>query len=140
MTVTIEGHIGPEDADAARAFIETGEDWGRFHCLCYYGPSLSGLGQWIPQGGGRIHAVGNLSERGYDTADIASTLVDLMAVAPSLELKVHCGGDYESTECVATVTAFGGVASVGVPEIAEVGVGLIAQGEERLREMMGDHW
>lgn len=129
MTVTIVGTIDPADVTAARAYVNIGErdegaDWDRFHCLCYCGPSLCGLGMWIPIVGGDIYAVGNLSERNYDPDDVAKVLRELALVAPSLELKVHCGGSYESTTCVATVTLTKGEVFVGYPEIPVVGAGL----------------
>ncbi len=136
MTVTVVGTIDPVDVGAACAFVEIGrnyDDWaGRFHCLRYTGPSLCGLGRWIPAGGGEINAVGNLSERNYGPDAVAETLTQLMAVAPSLSLKVHCGGPYEDTTCTATVTAVGGVATVGPPEVEKVGEGLERLAEGRL--------
>lgn len=125
-TVTIVGTIEPKDAPAARAFINTGEDWDRFHCLCNCGPSMCGLGDWMPRNGGDFTAVGNLSERNYDAESVAETLQQLLAVAPSLKIKVHCGGPYESTDCVATVTAADGEVYVSDPEIETVGVGMDA--------------
>lgn len=43
-----------------------------------------------------------------------------MALAPSLSLTVHCGGDYEDIRCVATVTVAAGVVTVDEPECATV--------------------
>ena len=54
-TVEIEGSIAPVDLDVARAFVNTGEDWDRFHPLCNYGPSLCGLGDWVAE---NIAAIG----------------------------------------------------------------------------------
>jgi hypothetical protein len=136
-TVTIEGSIAPEDAAAARAFVDTGKNWDRFHCLCFYGPSLAGLGQWVPAAGGRVHAVGNLSERGYNVDAVAETLRELVAVAPSLDLKVHCGGPYEDKTCTATVTVKGGEVTVGPPEVESVGDGLDLLAGFRLGQILG---
>lgn len=99
-------------------------------------PSLCGLGRWVPASGGDINAVGNLSERNYDVDSVASTLRDLAVVAPSLRLKVHCGGSYESTECVATVTVQDQVVTVGDPEVAEVGDGLREMATDRLFQVL----
>lgn len=148
MTVTIEGSIDPADAGAARAFVDITDgtrrfvnhmdvDWDRFHCLCFCGPSLQGLGLWIPEAGGEFRAVGNLAERDYGPESVAETLRGLVAVAPSLRLKVHCGGDYESTDCVATVTVADGTVSLGSPEVAEVGDGLAEMGIARLGVILG---
>lgn len=140
MTVNIVGTIDPADVAAAREFVEIGGDikeWGRrFHCLCYTGMSLCGLGRWIPEAGGEISVVGNLSERNYGVEDVASTLRDLVAVAPSLRLKVHCGGEYESTDCVATVTVEDQMVTVGEPEVAKVGEGLQETASDRLFQIL----
>ncbi|HCT78708.1 MAG TPA: hypothetical protein DGT23_19535 [Micromonosporaceae bacterium] len=139
MTVTITGNIDPADAPAARAFINIGEDWNKFHCLAYYGPSLCGLGPWMPPDGGQINAIGNLSERNYTTKHVADALRQLVAIAPSLTLKVHCGGPYESKQCTATVTAWRGNVTVGPPEVQTVGDRLETLATMRLsRIMFGD--
>lgn len=136
-TVNIEGSLDEADAKAARLFVNTGEDWGRFHCLAYFGPSLCGLGPWIPSGGGEIRAVGNLSERDYGVEDVAETLTKLVEVAPSLRVAVHCGGEYESTECIATVVVVDGIVITREPAVATVGAGLAELGEGRLRAILG---
>lgn len=144
-TVTISGSIGQQDADAARAFVELGDDpanWDTFHCLCWPGPSLCGLGRWIPPGGGEIRAVGNLAERDYSVEDVADALRQLLAAAPSLCVKVHCGGEYEDTTCIATVTAHAdGQVTVGPPEVASVGDGLSDLSIARLgAALSGGEW
>lgn len=139
MTVTIVGSIDPAEAEPARGFIDVGPmeaGWKGFHCLCYYGPSLCGLGQWIPAEGGQIQAVGNLSERNYGTDDIAEVLTKLVELAPSLELKVHCGGPYESKDCTATVTAHEGKVTVGPPEVETVGEGIEALASGRMLDIL----
>lgn len=132
-TVTITGHINPDDTPAARAFVDIGKDYGRFHCLAFTGMSLCGLGQWIPPHGGEITAFGNLSERDYGPEDVAATLAEMAKVAPSLRVKVHCGGDWESTTCVATVTLDEDGARVGPPEVPTVGEGIAERAAVRLR-------
>ena len=139
-TVTITGSIGVQDVAAARRYIELGNDpanWGGFHCLCWPGPSLCGLGRWIPPAGGKIRAVGNLAERNYDINDVAEALRHMVTLAPSLELKVHCGGDYESDTCVATVTVHAGEVSVGPAEVPTVGEGLADLSVARLGAILG---
>lgn len=110
MTVNIHGTINPEDVPAARAFVDVGDNWDRFHPLCttIYG-GVCGLGQWIPASGGPFTAVGNLAERNFMVADVAEAAGRLAEVAPSLSLKIYCGGPYESLDCVATVLAGGGM-------------------------------
>ena len=64
-----------------------------------------------------FNAVGNLSERDYDVDDVAESLALMAKAAPSLTCKVHCGGDWESKVCVATVALASGVVTIGDPEI-----------------------
>jgi len=132
-TVQIEGSIAAEDVPAARAFVNTGEDWDRFHPLCNYGPSLCGLGDWV---GETVRAVGNLSERDYSVEAVADTLRKMAVYVPSLRLKVHCGGEYESTDCVATLTVLDGEVTVGPPEVTTVGVGLDELATGRLAQIL----
>lgn len=80
-------------------------------------PSLCGLNRWPAP---VMNVVGNLAERNYDPDDVAEHLKELVEVAGSMLLKVHCGGDYESLECLATVSVGEGVVVVGKPEVAEV--------------------
>ncbi len=135
-TVTITGTIDPADVPAARRYVEIGDDWTNFHCLAFVGMSLCGLGRWVPPLGGTIHAVGNLAERDYTPEDVAEALTGMVAVAPSLAVKVHCGDDWESTTCIATVMAVDGRVSVGEPEVATVGEGMSGQGARRLATML----
>jgi hypothetical protein len=88
----------------------------KFGPLSYTG-GLCGLGNWPAPS---INAVGNLAERDYDCFAIADHLRKLSKVAPSLGVRVHCGGDYESDTCVATVVLFEGVAVIRVAEIKGV--------------------
>lgn len=110
MTVNIYGHIDPEDVPAAHRFIDPPDMWadGAFHCLINTG-GLAGLGLWIPASGGPFSAFGNLAERNYSVQDVADTVTELARVAPSLALKIMCGGPYESLDCVATILAGGGM-------------------------------
>lgn len=115
-TVNLRGTLAPADVAAVREYITVPHDYSRFHCLSAT-TGLSGLGDWAAE---EIHADGNLAERDYDPDDVAGTLRVIVALAPSLALKVHCGADHEDTTCVATVTVAAGVVSVGEPERASV--------------------
>lgn len=115
MTVQIVGTVAAADLPALRRWVRTEGDWDRFHPLCYFGPSLCGLGDWTAE---TMDTVGNLAERDYSAQDVADALRQAVALAPSLNLKVHCGGDYESSDVVATVTAVDRVVTVGEPEKA----------------------
>jgi len=111
---TIEG-----DGEAQRLF-----DWLREpgeYMPKNFGPlsngGVCGLPTWPSK---RFDEVGNLAERDFDAADVLAHLREMSAVAPSLECKVHLGGDYESDECVDTVTFRQGSGWVGQPEIAKI--------------------
>jgi hypothetical protein len=88
-----------------------------FHCLCNTG-GLCGLGNWAVTD---IDRIGNLAERGYTVESVARQLEKIATHAPSLTLKVHCGGDYEDSKCVATITLVAGKATVGPLEVEDVG-------------------
>lgn len=121
-TVNVVGSVDPAEVPALRARLTYdmhGDDWGGFGPLSFdpATPGLCALGDWVaPQ----VSACGNLAERDYSVADVAEVLVELVTLAPSLRLKVHCGGARESTTCVATITVGGGAVTVGPPEVAEV--------------------
>jgi len=135
-SVDIEGKIAPEDLGAARGFVNVGEDWGRFHCLCNAGFSLCGLGDWVRE---EVSTTGNLSGRDYSIQDIAQTLAEMQTRVPSLELKVHCGGDWEDSKCVNTITVRPGAkVRVGAPEKETVGENIGMIGAFRLGGMLGN--
>jgi hypothetical protein len=132
MTVNIVGSIAAADLPAAKTFVNTGDDDNRFHPLCNYGFSIWGLGDWTAE---TVQACGNLSERDYTVEDVAQTLRQMAAVVPSLQAKVHCGGDYESEDCVATITVTDGVVSVGPAEVGRL-EGLAALGQARMAALV----
>lgn len=65
-----------------------------------YSAGVCGLPLWPAE---EIQAIGNCFERDYSVEDIAEHLKRLIGASPGLKLKIHCGGEYESSECVATV-------------------------------------
>ena len=112
-TVNIKGTCDADELPALRDAVSldySDEDW---HCLTG-GGGICGLPVWAFE---RIDVTGNLAERDYGHQDIADTLEWIMKKAPSLDVKVHVGGDYESLDCVATITAKDGKASIGDPEV-----------------------
>lgn len=121
-TVNMVGSVSPGEVEALRTrvvYSARRDEYDRFGPLSYdpESPSICGLGEWPhPQ----ISAYGNLAERDYDPEDVVRVLSDLVTVAPSLVLKVHCGGDWESSTCVATITVADGAVSLGPPEVQEV--------------------
>ena len=56
-------------------------------------------------------------ERNYTLDDIEHFLWKLAGIAPSLCLKVHCGGDFQNPECIATFHLIDGHVSRLKPEI-----------------------
>jgi len=91
------------------------ETW---HCLCYMSKGgLCSLGNWATRS---INAIGNLVERDYSVGDIVSQLRIIAKAVPSLDIKVHCGGDWEIDNCVATISVCQGEVTVGAPEIKEL--------------------
>jgi hypothetical protein len=75
----------------------------------------------------KIDIVGNLAERDYSIEAVAKQLEKLAKIAPSLRVKIHCGGDYESTVCINTVILENGVVEIRQPEIECTGE--ISQGQ-----------
>jgi hypothetical protein len=125
-TVNITGTMTDEDARKLHGVLDRGDDighwpgWGEpYACLSFRSlrPSICGLGTWPTP---IMNCCGNLAERDYSVQDVADALTALMPVAPSMLLKVHCGGEYESSECVVTVSTGEGLVVVGKPEVASV--------------------
>lgn len=113
--VQIIGTCDWREVPKLRQAIMMPRDYLRLHCLMNGG--LAGLPLWAGQD---INAIGNLAERDYTPQDVADTLVELVRIAPSLTVKVHCGADYEASQCIATVTLADGAATVGEAEIEEI--------------------
>ncbi len=114
-TVTIIGTCDAGDVPALRKALDPGRDHENFHCLVCGG--IAGLPNWA---GTDIVVTGNLAERNYDVGDVVQQLQELVAIAPSLALKVHCGGDYEDRTCIATITVAGGQVVEGRAEVETI--------------------
>ena len=113
-TIEIQGHMAAEEAvqlredltydymsDAAKEPISV--------CLCWGGGgrspmSIGGLGMWVKKDG-LLAGQGNLFERDYGVEDVKRGLERIAAKYPTFTAVVHCGGDYESAECVASLFA-----------------------------------
>lgn len=121
MTIRIIGTCAGSDLPALERAIRynyrDSETPDNFTCLSHTG-GLAGLPMWARE---NIDVVGNCAERDFYPGDVAEALMELVKKAPSLSVKVHCGGSYESQECVATVTLENGIATVGDPEVGSVG-------------------
>lgn len=113
-TVNMHGVCSKKDLPKLKEAVCIGNDWERFGCLSHSGNSICGLGAWPAE---TINAIGNLSERDYGAEDVKNELQALADACPSLEMKVHIGGDYESKKCIATVTCTKGRVTLGKPEI-----------------------
>lgn len=80
-------------------------------------PSLCGLNDWVRP---EVNAVGNLAERDYTPEDVRAELEQLLTIAPSMMLVIHCGGGYETDECVATIRTGEGLAVLLPPEVEKI--------------------
>jgi Tfp pilus assembly protein FimT len=122
-TVNITGTIDAAETTAVREHLAYDYDdtasLRNFGPLSFnpHRPSLAGIGDWVNT---EVSARGNLAERDYDVEDVAKVLRHLVILAPSMDLKVHCGDDWESTDCIATITVSGGRVEVGPPEVPHV--------------------
>ncbi len=116
-TVQIIGTCSEQDLPALRKATEKEENWDNFHCFTR-SASICGLSVDWPRE--KMSETGNLAERDYTVNDVADKLRELVGVAPSLQLKVHCGGEYEDGSCVATITVGSGDVSIGKPEVPVV--------------------
>lgn len=111
--VQIVGTCDAHEVHRLRGLIGVPYDDPGWSCLSFNG-GLAGLPNW---GGVKIDAVGNLAERGYSEESIAEHARKLAFACPSLELKIHVGGDYESSDVISTVTVSKDEATVGEAEI-----------------------
>ena len=92
------------------------EAMGATHCLAI-SDGFGGLRDWPAE---VMDVGGNLFERNFVVEDVAETLEKLSESAPGLSVKVHCGNDWESEICIATVKLNNGKATVGPPEVKSV--------------------
>lgn len=123
-TIHIEGTMSAEDAAKLRELLDDvwrsdAENVDQITCLSFDSkhPGLCGLGAWPSE---RMSRTGNLYERDYTVQDVADALTELVKVAPSMLLQVHCGDEYESEECVASVAVDEGVVAILEPAIAKI--------------------
>lgn len=118
MTVMIEGEIPADEVAPLTAWLQgprfdggsmDDPEWARLGPLTISG-GLAGLGSWPAE---TVMRIGNCYERDYTPESVADHLGRALEAAPGMDLKVHCGGDYESLEVVASVLARGGTVGVG---------------------------
>ena len=114
-TVQIEGTCDAADVPALKEYLAvdfSDPRWGPLH-----NGGMGGLPNWAAE---KIEACGNLGERDYTVENVRDELLKMSGVAPSLFARIHCGGDNESTTCVATVTISRGYAVTHEPKVEEV--------------------
>lgn len=123
-TVNLVGTMSAAHAALLLDLLDEGPDYERgwdqpYACLTFSRarPGLCGLGEWPAE---HVNRAGNLAERDFTVEDVARALRALVEVAGSMMLKVHCGGDYESDECVATISVGEGLVVTGKAEVATI--------------------
>jgi hypothetical protein len=123
-TVNVVGTMSEADAATLRDLLDYGPDYmnrvdSRYACLAFssHSPGLCGLGGWPAA---TMDRSGNLAERDYSVEDVAEALRALVQAAPSMLLKVHCGGEYESEDCIATISVGEGLVRTGKPEVEKI--------------------
>lgn len=138
-TVHIVGTCDEADVpalkEAIRWDIDDEKTWRHEHALSA-SSGLMALGDWAAE---VISVTGNCFERDYDVLSVASALEQVVETVPSLEVKIHCGDENESLECVATITAtpnfgviVGGPEMKKLPEInPDIGIGRMMRAMQR---------
>lgn len=111
-TVNIIGKVDANEVEALKEACTVDSDYNNFHCLSICN-GLCGLGDWVQT---NINARGNLAERDYTVEDVAEEFKKLVKIAPSLEVKIHCGGNNEDEKCIATITVKNREVKVHQPE------------------------
>ena len=125
-TCNIAGTMSAEHAATLREALDYGDYTASIDamppgvdCLAFSSahPGLCGLGAWPAE---TMNRCGNLHERDYSVQDVAKALEALVRIAPSMLLLVHCGGDWESDVCVATIHVGEGLVAIGTPMVEKV--------------------
>lgn len=132
--VNIIGTVSKREVEALRNAC-TVKDYEDLHCLSIVN-SLMGLGNWV---GTVVNARGNLAERNYSVEDVAMQLEELVEISPTLNLKVHCGGDYEDSRCVATISVVDGDICIDDPEIEFIAGLSNSELGERLLHLLNEY-
>ena len=114
-TVHIKGTCKNKDIQKLKKALDPGKNYENFHCLVCGG--ICGLPNWARES---IDVVGNLAERDYSSNDVANQLKELSKIAPSLSVDIHCGGDYESKDCVNTIRLKNGKIKILPPQEKQI--------------------
>lgn len=103
--LTCPGYRVPLEAPEWRDFVEG--PLAISHGIC-------GLNEWPAA---EMNRVGNLFERDYSVEDVAEHLKKMVCLAPSMNLKIHCGDEREALNCVATICLIQHHVSIQKPEV-----------------------
>lgn len=116
-TVHVTGQCATAHVPALRRFL--GADYADDNWGCLHNGGICGLQNWADES---IDAVGNLAERDFTVEDVAEEVRKIIRdVAPSLRVRIDCGGDWETLSCVATVlTDEDGTVRVSDPMVAAI--------------------
>jgi len=84
-----------------------------------FGSSLCGINQWV-NSNGKISVIGNVYERDCELDDLEKELNVIAKKYNSLDLVLHAGGSYESTECTASFIVKNGIVKRCEPMVKEI--------------------
>jgi|GEM_PF-4227746 len=113
LAVHVQGTCAPEEVEALRQAIAVDDNY-RYLSNTWNG---YGLLDWPAE---EIDLVGNLTRPTFFLANIVAELRRLTAIAPSLQLKVHCREMYGAGRCGATLTVKDREVRIDPPEVEEV--------------------
>jgi len=124
-TVHLTGTMNQQDVGALWEHLGYSAYLSHDSALDHVGPlsfckdtlSLRGIGSWPAE---KMDIIGNLHARDYSVQDVAEQLRELVAIAPSMMLVIHCGGEWESLKCVATIRTGEGLVAVMKPEVEKI--------------------
>lgn len=142
-TVHLQGSV--ERADWYGLRVRLAVDYESPYWGCLHSGGLFGIQNWaetnLKDVGSRVEfsSYGNLGERDFSPEDVAEAVRKIRTqVAPSLIVRIDCGGDYESTTCVATViVGENGDVAVMPPMVQELPSHLEPNETEIKRRMVG---
>ena len=114
-TVNMMGAIPLRHIESMKEYFVCGDSYDNFNCLSIAG-GLCGLNWISPQ----VSAIGNLAERDYTPNDVVDILMLIAEKWPGVELKIHCGDDWEKLNCIATVILKDGKVKKLEPQVKEI--------------------
>lgn len=143
ITVNIEGKVNKDEAKEMLEWLtvdrQTYSSIAEEQLGVYYlqiSQGVCGLGDWIKEDG-TLSGIGNVFERDCEPQDLLNEAQVLCKQFKSLELTVHVGGDYESTECVATIIGNKDKVELLEPQIKTLGEISTDQMQNNLLKALG---